>query len=100
MSEPLDNQDAPQPKPHLSGKKRRVRAYNRRQMNENEKVVIGLIVAAGVIGSYLFARTINIQTGRSLAGAAILCFAIPTIAFFVIYGPFWRFVAWVRGKRK
>lgn len=86
--------------PHRPKQERQTRASHRRETNENEKVVIGLLIAAGVIGCYLFARTVDIQNGRSLAGAAVLCFAVPTLLFFFLYEPFWNFVRRIRNRRK
>lgn len=83
--------------PQRSRRGHKRRASNRREANENEKVVIGIVLGTAILGCLVFTSTLDIRSRKTLAGAIIICFALPTISFFALYDPFWKFV---RGRRK
>lgn len=85
---------------HKTPEQRKLRSRQRRESRENEKVAIGLILAPAIIGCLIILSRLDVGRGRTFAGLAILCVAVPTITFFVLYDPFWNFVRRLRKKNE
>ncbi len=83
---------------HKTPEERRLRFHQRKEARENELVAIGILVAAAVIGCVVFIG--DVGRGRTFAGLIILCVALPMLAVFWLYEPFWNFVRKLRDKSR
>ena len=66
---------------------RRERISHLRESHANEKVVLGLLLSAGIIASIAFANTLEIRSLKAAAGVLVACLAFPTVAMFILYEP-------------